>query len=169
MANEDEKATLAKLATREYVHVYTDTRLEQLLEQAKGVVTAIKGAIARNVDPLAQRLATVETRVAAVSMLLARPNTKAANDLANIETLLARIDALEKRSATSADVSLESRVKELEARPALVYRGVWNADEEYREGNFVSDHGSLWHCKYLVTHSRPRESPAWVLVAKGRH
>jgi hypothetical protein len=61
--------------------------------------------------------------------------------------LIARIEALEKQA-------MEFR-----------YRGVWSSGDTYQKGNFVSDHGSLWHANTQTTR-RPGDSSDWTLVAK---
>ena len=47
----------------------------------------------------------------------------------------------------------------------MEYRGVWSADEAYREGQFATDHGSMWFCRE-TTRDRPGTSAAWVLAVK---
>jgi hypothetical protein len=61
---------------------------------------------------------------------------------------------------------LQTRVKELEERPALKYVGTWKADGIYRTGMFVTDAGSLWHAQRASVNERPGSGDAFVLVAK---
>jgi hypothetical protein len=69
--------------------------------------------------------------------------------------------AIETRCSTLTD-----RIKQLEARPSLVYRGIWNENEQYEQGQFVTDHGSLFYCERL-TRARPSAgSPDWRLAVK---
>lgn len=68
------------------------------------------------------------------------------------------LDALQRRMA-----ALERRLES--DRRGLSYRGTWNADEAYREGDFVTDKGSMWYCKRPST-TRPGTSDAWQLAVK---
>ena len=61
---------------------------------------------------------------------------------------------------------LQKRVAELEARPAMKYEGVWDAEKVYRVGDFVTDGGSLWHCSDTNIGVRPGSSDAWRLAVK---
>ncbi|MGA0530641.1 hypothetical protein [Hansschlegelia sp. KR7-227] len=60
---------------------------------------------------------------------------------------------------------LEERVKSLEARPTLEYRGVWSGDLTYSKGNVVTDGGSMWFCN-RETRARPGTSGCWTLAVK---
>jgi hypothetical protein len=61
---------------------------------------------------------------------------------------------------------LDDAVAALEARKSLFYAGVWEADESYEEGDFVTDRGSLWHAN-RATSARPGDgSGAWTLAVK---
>src|SRR5689334_11618562 len=59
---------------------------------------------------------------------------------------------------------LKKRIAELEAAQAnFGYRGVWNVGSEYRQGNFVTVDGSLFHCN-MTTKNRPGKDPvSWTL------
>ena len=49
------------------------------------------------------------------------------------------------------------------------YKGVWSDGEGYREGNFATWDGSVWHCNTTGTKQRPGTGPDWQLeVKKGR-
>jgi hypothetical protein len=52
-------------------------------------------------------------------------------------------------------IELEARVIELRQQPSPKYRGVWDAQTGYFPGEFVSDHGSVWHCERACTSVRP--------------
>lgn len=119
----------------------------------KQVLEAIKGFVARSLAPRDTRLSAVETRVGALSMIAGRGAN--GEKIAELESLIRRVNALE---------GLEARIKALEDRPALKYLGVWK-EGAYREGDFVTDHGSLWHC-HSATHMRPGTSNAWQLAVK---
>ena len=60
---------------------------------------------------------------------------------------------------------LIDRVKSLESRPSLKYSGVWNADTQNNEGEFVTCSGSVWYCRES-TRDRPGTSDAWQLAVK---
>ena len=47
--------------------------------------------------------------------------------------------------------ALEDRVKELEQRPSVEYRGVWSAGQQYKRGNMVTHKGSVWHAEIEST------------------
>ena len=57
-----------------------------------------------------------------------------------------------------------NRVKELEARPAMTYEGVWRTGRPYARGAVVTHAGSVWYCLEATT-SKPPGS-AWQLAAK---
>ncbi len=61
--------------------------------------------------------------------------------------------------------ALAERVKELEARPQMTYRGTFAVGEKYLPGQMVTSSGSLWYCRD-ATLMRPGFVEAWVLVAK---
>ena len=62
---------------------------------------------------------------------------------------------------------LGARVKELEQRPRLLYRGVWAKDEEYVEGDCVTCAGSMWIAKARSCAVDPRQGPGlWQLCVK---
>lgn len=46
----------------------------------------------------------------------------------------------------SIDVLLK-RIEQLEARPAMQYKGVFDADESYVAGDMITYQGSMWHCE----------------------
>lgn len=64
----------------------------------------------------------------------------------------------------------ERRLRALELRfeserKGFFYRGTFAAGETYEEGDFVTDHGGLWHCNSPTT-ARPGTSDAWQLAVK---
>jgi HK97 family phage prohead protease len=64
-----------------------------------------------------------------------------------------------------ADSDLAARVAALEVRgPGMTYRGVWNADQQFNEGDVVTDHGSAHYC-LRSTRDRP-PSHDWQLCVK---
>jgi hypothetical protein len=60
-----------------------------------------------------------------------------------LAAIKARLAELERKKGIAP---LAARVGELEQRPGLKYQGVWAAEKVYSVGDFVTDHGSLWHC-----------------------
>jgi hypothetical protein len=86
-----------------------------------------------------------------------------------------KLTAVERASGTlglALDIGLagvEGRLNELEGKPSLKYRGVWNASEAYTAGDFCTDKGSLFICKDTCIGVRPGTSNAWQLaVQRGR-
>ena len=85
--------------------------------------------------------------------------------LADIEPMMAAIAPVIKETIARALAPLEARIRELEAKPALKYCGVWRQGEIYNTGDFTTDHGSLWHAK-SVTLARPGTDDTWQLAVK---
>lgn len=69
------------------------------------------------------------------------------------------------RAMAKNNVDFEKRLKALESRPVLSYRGVWKADQDYLAGNLVTHSGSMFHC-HKQTREKPGESDAWQLCVK---
>jgi hypothetical protein len=61
---------------------------------------------------------------------------------------------------------LHARIKKLEERPELIYRGVYEADVLYRECSLVTRSGSLWLALHDTRAVPGSEPTAWRLVAK---
>jgi hypothetical protein len=102
----------------------------------------------QTIESLGSRLATIETRTGALSLIAGREVP--AGKLAAIETM-------------------EQRIRDLESKPGLTYRGVWDANTQYNEGDFVTDHGSCFHAN-RSTRDRPGygsdRSKDWTLAVK---
>jgi hypothetical protein len=80
------------------------------------------------------------------------------------DVIAAAIKPISERNA-----ALEVRVQELEAKPSMKYRKVWDQAKVYGSGNFVTDGGSMWHADRANVGERPGSSDAWTLaVKKGR-
>jgi hypothetical protein len=60
---------------------------------------------------------------------------------------------------------LGTAVAALERLKSFFYRGTWDASEEYDEGDFCTDRGSLWTC-LAPTRSRPGSNSDWQLAVK---
>jgi hypothetical protein len=43
---------------------------------------------------------------------------------------------------------LRERIKQLEDRPAIQYRGVFEIGRAYSEGDFVTDKGAIWRPRF---------------------
>jgi len=69
------------------------------------------------------------------------------------------------REIEKIDARWDARVKAIEARPTLEYRGVWEKDLLYSKGNVVTDGGSMWFCN-RETKARPGSSGCWTLAVK---
>ena len=80
-----------------------------------------------------------------------------------------RVAAHLSKAIEKAHADLDERLRKVETKRAMAYRGVWSPDDDYSAGDFVTDAGSMWHC-YEATRSRPGDTArAWVLaVKKGR-
>jgi hypothetical protein len=62
-------------------------------------------------------------------------------------------------------VELGKRIEVLEARPAMKYCGVWDPENSYAAGEFVTENGALWACR-SPTKARPGKSADWQLAVK---
>jgi hypothetical protein len=78
-------------------------------------------------------------------------------------SIVAMILSLNVRSC-QAIRSLRARIAELEQRPALAYRGIWQQRREYQAGSLVTDKGAMW-LALESTDTRP-PGPSWKLTAK---
>lgn len=64
-------------------------------------------------------------------------------------------------------MALEVRVKELEERPSVEYRGVWRSTQQYQRGSLVTHDGSIWHADVASTGLMPGDGAAgWRLAVK---
>ena len=65
---------------------------------------------------------------------------------------------------------LETRIKELEARPIVKDAGVWKSGELYHEGAVVSHGGSGWICRsmHYSTGTEPSHTDFRLFVKAGR-
>ncbi len=84
----------------------------------------------------------------------------------NLEQIAGGLAPVIKEAIAEAVAPLERRIKELEARPAMKYCGVFDATKVYHVGDFVTDGGSLWHCADTNIGARPGSSEAWQLAVK---
>jgi len=48
----------------------------------------------------------------------------------------------------------------------VIYRGVWQAAEQYGRGDLTTHKGSIWHANE-VTRAAPGDGRAWTLAVKG--
>jgi hypothetical protein len=62
--------------------------------------------------------------------------------------------------------ALERRVGELEGKPFLAYRGVYEAGKEYAPGDGTTRSGSLWLCRRRTTSAPGTDAAAWMLIVK---
>lgn len=60
---------------------------------------------------------------------------------------------------------LENELTELKAQQTLKYLGVFDPEVEYQPGEFVTQSGSVWHCRSRTT-TRPGKSADWQLAVK---
>jgi hypothetical protein len=54
----------------------------------------------------------------------------------------------------------------IKASMVMTYRGVWRATDEYHEGNFVTDGGSIWAAKVTSRGIKPGSNGCWQLAVK---
>jgi hypothetical protein len=113
-----------------------------------GVATGqnIEKSIGAKLSPLLSRMATLETRCAALAMMIARESPDARTTVSELEAMI-------------------DRVKSLESRPAIQYRGVWRDGQEHAPSSFVTHDGSLWHCN-ATTRAKPGTGADWTLAVK---
>ncbi|TGQ35334.1 hypothetical protein [Mesorhizobium sp. M4B.F.Ca.ET.214.01.1.1] len=62
--------------------------------------------------------------------------------------------------------ALEARVAELESKPAVEYKGVWQAGETYKRGHLCTHDGSMWHAEIGSQGLLPGQGAAWKLCVK---
>jgi len=61
--------------------------------------------------------------------------------------------------------AMEARLKAVEKKPLMRYRGVWKAEVRYDEGDVATLGGSMWHADCSTT-ARPGTSDDWTLCVK---
>ena len=79
-----------------------------------------------------------------------------------------RLTALESgTSSGTRSVDLEMRLRALEDRPTMLYKGIWLEGTTYAPGSVVTDNGSMWHAN-ISTRSEPGKghSRDWTLCVK---
>jgi hypothetical protein len=70
-------------------------------------------------------------------------------------------EALGERAA-----ELDKRMDALEARPVMVFKGIWDVLTEYERGHVVTHDSALWTCLEPCKGGRPGKTPDWRLIAK---
>ncbi len=84
-----------------------------------------------------------------------------------IAPLKARITALEGKAAPIGDrADIDARLKALEERPTLAYRGVFASNVLYREGSLVSRQGGLWLAEHETRSQPGNGDSSWRLIVK---
>jgi hypothetical protein len=94
-----------------------------------------------------------------------------ASEREEICTAVARVIAEKiKEAMTPVDArlkTLEFKLAQIEIKARqLRYAGVWVAGVCYRQGNFISHAGSLWHCNFDTETQPGKDFDAWQLVCK---
>jgi hypothetical protein len=114
------------------------------------------------VHALEERRAAIMAGEEVAETVATRPAGLSPREMAIAEAIM--------KALCSTDIfPLEDRVKALEARPALVDRGVWKEGETYEAGSAVSFGGSLWLAQ-RSTSAKPDspDSGFRLAVKKGR-
>jgi hypothetical protein len=92
-------------------------------------------------------------------------DARAAN--ANFEGLLGTADANGRPSADCIIGALLAKIQRLEARPApMVYRGVWQADQQYALGDLATHDGGGWVAVEPVAQGEKPPGHGWRLAVK---
>jgi hypothetical protein len=84
------------------------------------------------------------------------------------KALQQRIEKLEGGTGSQTrHVDIERRLRALEDRPTMEYKGVWLENTPYAPGNVVTSGGSMWYCN-IATRSEPGvgHSRDWTLCVK---
>jgi hypothetical protein len=84
----------------------------------------------------------------------------------HLPALIKAIASHVRDTITEMQAPLIARIAELEQKPGLKYQGVWAAEKVYSVGDFVTDHGSLWHCWDTNVGVRPGSSDTWQLAVQ---
>lgn len=61
---------------------------------------------------------------------------------------------------------LDERIDAIDAKPCMIYRGIFDVDVEYGRGDVVTDRGCLWVCIDKAKGSRPGKSVDFKQIAK---
>jgi hypothetical protein len=61
---------------------------------------------------------------------------------------------------------LQARIKALEARPDLAYRGIWRDGEAYGAGSLATVSGALWLATRATTMRPGTSDSGWRLIVK---
>jgi len=182
-----------ELRTLRELHVEANQRASALDERLRSTET--KGEAHDNeLDSLRKLYAETNQRASALQERLSVAETKNAANEERIQDLTARLDrfitvaqdVLEKRvaevderraAAARAEgegekrlLAFEDRLRSVESRGTLVYRGVWQAVDEYQFGDFVTWGGSIWHCDKKTTRNSPGDKSTrdWTLAVKSK-
>lgn len=118
---------------------------------------AIKAHVHNAIKPIVERQNYLETKRNLTMELFADYNR-------SFDKLFAEIEQMRCEFGGSPD--LANRIKALEARPQMAYRGIWNSTDDYRSGDLVTDRGSLHYCWADVRGQRPGETDSWQLCQK---
>ena len=180
-----------ELCTLRDLHVETNQRVSALDERLRSTETKDE-AHDNELDSLRKLYVEANQRASALQERLSVAEAKSTAHAERIQDLTARLDkfiglaqdVLEKRvaevderRATAARaedegqkrlLAFEDRLRSVESRGTLVYRGVWRSETEYQFGDFVTWGGSMWHCDKKTTRVSPgSNSPKdWTLAIK---
>jgi hypothetical protein len=150
------------------VHGITDAVLGHVRRELSAVFmrleTAPSGtpsdAVAKQIDTLQQRLEAFEARQPSLELTKRLDDLEMAVSLWAMPTAIATIGGIEavqgkvgrdgsyqvadRALFTKKLETLETRLGELEQRPAITYRELWQPGVEYKPGDAVTCDGSMW-------------------------
>lgn len=87
--------------------------------------------------------------------------------------ILNQIRVAQARNANKRLDDLTAKLEALAEKPEISYRGVFDARERYKRGDFCTWDGSMWHCKRdsvneAPSYSHDGSSPGQLAVKNGR-
>ena len=93
-------------------------------------------------------------------------NSLNAAQKSRIHEVINAFKAWVERSTDAKVAPLRARIKALEERPQMRYRGVWHEGMECRVGDLVTHSGSIFYCHAPTTKMRPGPSADFQLAVK---
>jgi hypothetical protein len=114
----------------------------------------------RRVADLERRLSTAEASCTKLRHFVFKDPGAGEDQLPPLLDIIARVTAKIRKE-------LGGRLDALEARPRMLYQGVWDAGTSYVPGDSVTRSGSLWMALAASVGADPKDSPGfWQLCCK---